>query len=381
MEKFDVIIIGAGIAGLASAYTSVKNGLRCALVEKNHHSGGIAKDCFHTYICGLFKNDRTNSFQIANKGICSDVFNFLHNCYGDKCLISFGKVETIAFKQEDLWNFFLNRLNQNEKFSFFKNTECVEILPNQKKGKKIQTIRLSAQKNDFYLKADVFIDATGCAGLTCKNEEPDNSSNSPQLGGFCMLLEGGLNKELSLLVPYTARKIIQKYNFDDYLKYITITYNFLTKHHILKFSVKKPDDIKKCKFIYQKLNKKIDQLSKLKFLKSSERIHLRTCNQTMINDASLKNKDNQNDLYCVKSYWPVEKWIENKGPQYEYIKNNKPFLIPGSALKDNKFDNLFLAGKSIKVSERLHASTRVMGVSMATGEQALLNAFNYLKEN
>ncbi len=55
--KRSVNIIGAGIAGLSSALTAVKKGLRTALIEKENYSGGIAKDCFHTYICGLFKNE------------------------------------------------------------------------------------------------------------------------------------------------------------------------------------------------------------------------------------------------------------------------------------------------------------------------------------
>ncbi|MCK5313134.1 MAG: FAD-dependent oxidoreductase, partial [Desulfobacteraceae bacterium] len=237
MEKYDVIIVGAGIAGLSSALTAVKNGLRCALVEKENYSGGIAKDCFHTYICGLFKNDDTKPFQIANKGICSDVFTFLHNFYGDKCLVKIGKVETLAFKQQDLWNFFSNDLFQNVNFSFLKNSECVETLADDNTGKRIKKIKISTTEKDFTLKADVFIDATGCSYLTDKADEPDKSSHHDQLGGFCMLLEGELKKDLSLLVPYTARKIVQKYELADYLKFVTITYNFLTNQHVLKFSV------------------------------------------------------------------------------------------------------------------------------------------------
>jgi hypothetical protein len=387
MEKFDVIIVGAGIAGLSSAYTSIKNGLRTALVDKENYSGGIAKDCFHTYICGLFKNDDTNPFQIANKGICSDVYDFLHNRYGNKCLVRFGKVETLAFKQQDLWNFFSDSLNQKElkqdkkskiKFTFFKNTECIKVLH---KGKKIQKIMLSAQKNNFNLKADVFINATGCLSLTTKDGGQASSLSHTQLGGYCILLEGELNEDLPLLVPYTARKIVKKYNLNDYLKYITITFNFLTKQHILKFSVLTPDDIYNCKFIFQKLKKRIDKLSGFKFLKSSGKIHLRTCNQTYSIDKSFESHNNHENSNCVKSYWPVEKWIENKGPEYEYLKDNKPFLIFNSALKDNKFDNLFLAGKSIRVSERIHSSARVMGVSMATGEKASINALKFLEEN
>ncbi|MCP4673598.1 MAG: FAD-dependent oxidoreductase [Desulfobacula sp.] len=90
------------------------------------------------------------------------------------------------------------------------------------------------------------------------------------------------------------------------------------------------------------------------------------------------NKIHDTDC-AVKSYWPMEKWDENLGTQYQYCKKDKPFCIPVSALKDDTFENLFLAGKNIGVSDHIHASARVMGICMATGEQAVVNASKYLK--
>ncbi|CCK82006.1 FAD-dependent oxidoreductase [Desulfobacula toluolica] len=374
MKKFDAIIVGAGIAGLSSALTAVNSGMRTALVEKNHYLGGIAQDCFHTYICGLFQNDRSKPFQIANPGICSDIFKFLRECYGDKSLVKIGKVETLAFIQKDLWGYFSKHLKKNN-FTFLKKSKCIKVMS---ENKKIQSITIAiehgTQKKNINLYADIFIDATGNGYFSDKTLE-----NNSQLGGYCILLDGCLNKDLSLIIPYTARKIIKEYELNEYLKFITITYNFLTKKYILKFSVKNHEDVETCQFIYEKLNKNIKELSQLKFIKASENIHLRSYSNIQANTL-INHKTHDRDI-AVKSYWPTEKWDINKGTQYQYCKKDKPFCIPVSALKDDKIHNLFLAGKNIRVSEQIHASARVMGVCMATGEQAVINALKYLKTN
>ncbi len=376
MKKFDLIVVGAGIAGLSAALVAAQNGKRVALVEKQDYIGGIAQDCFNTHICGLFTDNDALQFQIANsdlssnKAICSKIFNYLYDCYGEQCLVKIGKVQVLAFAQKDLWNYFEQRLNQ-EDFTLFKNAKCTQIT---RENRKIQSLTICGPQGTRHLAAPVFINATGGVLVNEKIQEADAGGQN-QLGGYCILLKGESKTNLSLIVPYTSRKIVEKYALDDYLKFVTITYNFLTKQHVLKFSVKSCQDIEKCEFIYQQLNKDIEELSKLEYLKSSETIHLRACDYA-------DHMDTKNEIpedCTVKSYWPKEKWDIDKGTQYEYCKKGQPFCIPVSALKDANFDNLFLAGKSIRVPGDIHASARVMGVCMATGEQASFNALMYLK--
>lgn len=38
-EKFDAIIVGAGVAGLSTAHTLAKAGLKVIVIEKGHHPG------------------------------------------------------------------------------------------------------------------------------------------------------------------------------------------------------------------------------------------------------------------------------------------------------------------------------------------------------
>ncbi len=402
MAELDVIIVGAGIAGLAAALTAVKNGMRTALVEKENRVGGIAGDCFHTYICGMFKNDINMPFQIANPGLCSEIYDFFYNRYGKKCLVKTGRVELLAFAPDDLWGYFLQRLNQRN-FYFFKHAICTEIISKNRKIRKIKIMRKQNRHSDaetLCLKGGVFIDASGgcfaSGAFPFSRDIEDNCGKKygvdpgadffgdNGLGGYCAMLEGRLDKDLSLLVPYTAGKIVEKYNLARYLRFVNITYNFLTEKYILKFAVRSSGDMEKCRFIYHKLNENIEELAGLTIVKFSGNIHFRTCSGFGMFDNVCDSGNNGNtdiDEACVvKSYWPVEKWDIEKGPVYRYCKGNTPFCVPASAMRDQNFRNLFLAGKSIRVSSDVHSSARVMGVCMATGEQAFIAAHKYLKQ-
>jgi hypothetical protein len=369
VEKFDLIIMGGGIAGLSSALTAVRSGMRVALVEKEAYLGGIARDCFHTHICGLFKNDDTNPFTIANPGLCSEIFNFMLDLYGNQCLVKMGKVETLAFIQRDLWHYFHQQITLDN-FCLFEKSHSTNIVSG---NGKIQKITIASPKN-IDLIAPAFIDATGGENLPGPAAKEDAPKENTQLGGYCMLLKGEPNKEFSLLVPYTAHKIVKQYHLDAYLRFVTITHNRLSKTHTLKFSVKNSEDMEKCSFIFQKLNENINALAKLTPLASSGKVHLRSNRQGPQTGTHPENEET-----AVKSYWPKETWNIDAGTQYEY--SDHPFCIPVSALKDARFENLFLAGKSIRVPDSIQASTRVMGICMATGEQAVIAASNYLKEN
>ncbi|MFA7700669.1 MAG: FAD-dependent oxidoreductase, partial [Bacilli bacterium] len=47
MNRFDVIVIGAGPAGLAAAIKADENGAKVLLIEREAKLGGILKQCIH----------------------------------------------------------------------------------------------------------------------------------------------------------------------------------------------------------------------------------------------------------------------------------------------------------------------------------------------
>lgn len=98
MKKYDLIVVGGGLSGVAAAVSAAREGMQVLLIEKNANLGGAASNCLinpfmkyslkkkdsrgKTYYeqlnCGLFKEivDRLRSYGAIEEG---DLFNVAFN--------------------------------------------------------------------------------------------------------------------------------------------------------------------------------------------------------------------------------------------------------------------------------------------------------------
>jgi len=142
MEKYDVIIIGAGIGGLTAGNILAKNGMKVLILEKNHVPGGAVTtfyrngypiDISHA-ICGLNENCfLKNIFSYLN------IFNKIDPIKLDVFFISLDNNFKQVFCYTDI-NKFRNELHQN--FPQEKNINCIVD--------KIQTIWNKEISNSLY---------------------------------------------------------------------------------------------------------------------------------------------------------------------------------------------------------------------------------------
>ena len=59
-QKFDIVVIGGGSAGLASAIEADKMGLKVAILERDCRLGGILNQCIHNgFGLNYFKQELT----------------------------------------------------------------------------------------------------------------------------------------------------------------------------------------------------------------------------------------------------------------------------------------------------------------------------------
>jgi len=77
--------------------------------------------------------------------------------------------------------------------------------------------------------------------------------------------------------------------------------------------------------------------------------------------------------------WPIEQWSADGVARFKYLSSGEHYEIPARSLRAAKVENLFMAGKTISADVDAIASARVMGCCLATGAAAGNLAAAYLE--
>lgn len=170
MQIFDLIIVGAGPAGLMAAITAAGKGLKVLVVEKNDRAGVklMLTGGGRCNLANVFyenKKDFSHVYGSAGSFLLSAFFRF-----GPKETISFFENRGLKLKEEDngrifpedskarsVLNFLL-KLAFDNSVQFKYNSEVKKIIPSSDGSKKIEKLELV---NGSILKAHNYIIATG----------------------------------------------------------------------------------------------------------------------------------------------------------------------------------------------------------------------------
>ncbi len=144
--KYDVIVVGGGTGGVASAINFAKDGFKVAIIEKNISLGGTQT------------NGLVTPFMPSKIGR-SDTSDLILNNYekfdSDYKKIKFGSA--YSFNPE-LFAYALERLAVNFNIDIFYDTVCFDV---QKSSSSIEKVHCINATQKFVLVADIFVDATG----------------------------------------------------------------------------------------------------------------------------------------------------------------------------------------------------------------------------
>ena len=376
-QTFDTVVAGAGVAGISACLAAAEMNMRVALVEKEPVIGGTARDCFHTHMAGLFQNRPETPFAPANRGLSFETYQHLLHTLGNQALIRMGRVTVMAFDSPALWGYFEDRLEKSS-VSFFTESEITGM---QSAGNRIVSVQTEEKKNNGRtLTAKTFIDATGNAVLSrlFSKENAILKEKDRQLSGYCIEVSGDFQEDITLKIPYTARKIVDRNGMNPYLAFVTTSRNEFSKTRVIKFSLLKDRETAECEMIFEQLRQEIPELGEAAVLRRSKQVHPRGAllpgGRAVLGGPSC-------DQDCrARSFWPSEFWDVKKGPRYRYPDAGCCFCIRPDHVTSAASDNLFFGGKSISATPAAQASVRVMGVCMATGELAAQCAAESVRE-
>lgn len=371
--EYDLIIVGAGVSGMAAAYRASQLGARVALLEKDAFLGGVATKAFHVTICGLFANSSDKPFEILNPGAGEMLVDDLIGAGVARRKIV-GKSE-ILLSYPGAINSFFSSYFENSSVDIFLQAEVIEL---ENSDDKITKLIVQGPDGELELIAQSFIDCSGCAYLSQISDAPLIDVAQRQLGALCAKVIDVDTKDtlLPVVTSYHIRKIVEELELFPEMSF-SVMHGSYDGYVVLKLSFDPSRDfgqaLKAANRLFASLGMKVDAWAGSKVLEWSTELVCRD-NLRMQGKAVLEHKAvleaNTAVEGKVRGAWPIEYWYSDKGPRYEYLEDNSYYIVPDDSMRSLKFKNLFAAGKSLSADSFAMASARVIGIAIASGERA-----------
>lgn len=397
--KCDVVIVGAGSAGIAAAISAANTGMNVVLLEQEGYTGGQATSAIVGTICGLYYRDPDQRLTKPRFAVQGFARSFAEQIALKSC--------SSAMKYAEGLFFLPYKLNVFHQLAFEQLLKAgVKVLLNTTLNKvwlaegKIVELRCNTNNQSISLFPSVVIDCSGNAQVSTLASLPLIEQKHYQSGALVFQVEGLPQLEPSLLALNFIRWIkrgIDSGDLDkgcDRLFIIPGTVDngqALLKLGLPGFIGDNAEKSAEYEIIARSRGKKI-----ISYLKQTELL-MKDLSITMMAEKvgirsgycpqGLQLLEQQPLLACKKpddgvaiGAWPIEFWGRRRMPEMDYFSVNDFYLIPAGTLVSKHLKNLFFAGRSISATERAIASARVIGTCLSTGSAAGMMAAEYVMQ-
>ncbi len=380
----DALIVGGGIAGTAAAVSAARAGARVVLVEKNAYLGGAIVGAMHQELCGLYGSRRPFApSETIHGGFADELCAALKKTE----IRQMGRVFVLAADYDDIAAL-LNKLVRSEKRIRLLRAAAGKA---ESSDGVVQQVSVRTAKEVLRIRPQAVIDASGnnavmrCLGLRGIHE----SARERQLGGFSVRLSGiSTGAELlHIKVPYWLVKGTDGKVFPGYCRFIRFLPGKRPQEGILKMSfpdTESPQAARRlARVVHRFLSSVLPELRQSRLTGFSTNVFPRQAERFRgsytLTGGDVRHGRRFKDA-AARGAWPSEFWDRERGPQYHYVEKGH-YEIPKRCLCSARFENLFAAGSMISTDPLAHASVRVSGISLASGEAAGKLAVQYLSHN
>ena len=382
MKKYDLVVVGGGLAGVGAAVAGARQGLSVMLIEKSNSLGGALSGSLVFPFCPY----RAYGGEV-NKLLSDGIFTEMRERYEKKT----GEEIKINFDTE-YFKFVLDDMVSDENVDVLFHATVYDVL---KDGRNINGVRVATKAGSMTINADFFIDTSGDGDLFylagCDYLLGREEDNLCQPMTTCFRLCGvDLDKYKEEIA--SLQELYKQYRSEGKIKNprenILIfgglpdgMLHFNTTR-IVKMDPTNPFDISKAEIEARKQicemvdflknnsesfkNCTISSVASQIGVRESRKLrgeHILTANElfdrVMFEDSiALGNYDV--DIHSPSGTGTVMKRFDRK---YFYS-------IPYRSLLPKEFDNLLVAGRCISATHEAQSSVRIMPICVCLGEAA-----------
>jgi hypothetical protein len=381
--KTDVVVVGAGAAGVAAAIAAAREGLGVVLLEKNSFPGGRATASAVGTICGLYLRSFKQEATFVAEGFMKEFAEQLQQRSATKPQSGTNGLYYLPYNPFD-----------------FK-TVCDELLVNagvqpyyhatvynaETDDDRVTAIEAFVYDRKLKFIADNFIDCSGEASLCYLANDTVVEEKEYQASAQVFTVENittSLPETLGLHIVIELKRAVNEGKLAPELQWVSIVPDsFRDKSAMLKIGIPLTIDNSDNKATEVELAARKSVNAVFDYLKNNVEAFRHAHISFVATEAGLRTGRRPMGKYtltetdvldCRKfddgianGAWPVEFWGNDNKVKMDYFAEDDFYQIPERCLMSSRFNNLFFAGKNISATEKAIASARVIGTCLQTG--------------
>lgn len=382
----DIVVLGGGISGLASAVSASRAGRKVCIVEKNNFLGGKATAAEVGTICGLYAYSLKPKPTLIAKGFMAEFANRLQAMSAFEPMSDGKGLHYLPYSIEEFKLLCEDYVNKNH-IDVWRATQCKKAHIDQDK---IQSILVVKEEEEIEICAHAFIDCSGESILSQQLQLELIPNSSFQAAAQIFTLKGIPSiseKAFNLLLMKEMRRAVSEENLPAAFEKIYVVSGSLQDGQAkLKLAVSGEVNYTANNLIELR-QQALDQIliflhyvnAELPFFKDASlssiapelgtRTGLRPKGKYILDADDVLQCRKFNDAIANAS-WPIEQWSQDKKVHMQYFSLDDYYQIPATSLQSAQVANLFFAGRHISATDEAIASARVIGTCLQTGYAA-----------
>ena len=379
-EQYDIVIAGAGPAGVAAAITAARYGCSVLLVESSDKAGGtVAGSLIHT-LGGLFDD----SGNLLNHGLSEELCQRLQNASQSVVKRRIGRTWCLAVDPAIFRQKLEDWLSEEDLILLQTKSRVTAGCLN---SDNLFQLKLELDGQPVCLNAGAVIDATGAAALV-RLLAPESVLDPLEraAAGLILRLQGcdssALNFPGGIEIIHSIRKACQAGELSSIAGSAWLDTGLLPDEVFVKLALPLPEteNPEKDKMLVEQADEACVAITgflrqypvfRNAYCVEYGRIGLRDGSVirgvTCLTEADLLGCVIGPETACLGA-WPLEYWDKSAGPQLRYLPPGGRYGIPVGCLKVAGHHRLWAAGKCLSAEPEAQASVRVAGCCWATGD-------------
>ncbi|MBK8611246.1 MAG: FAD-dependent oxidoreductase [Chitinophagaceae bacterium] len=381
----DVVVLGAGSAGIAAAVAIARRGLQVILIERNAYPGGKATAAEVGTVCGLYRNSKNQTAEFIVKGFAREFAETLQQRSGSTALHNADGLHYLPYNIDSFKDISLGLLHNNNVTTYF--NSVLETV--QKTNGKIISVSVIADGNPVTIHLKSIIDCSGDSIISRAAGLPLIKSDNYQAAAQVFTMQGieeTNEARLGMIIIKAIRSAIEEDKLANFYDRVYIVQGSLKNKLVsLKVGIPlpvtyAPGNLQELRTVAHSFVENLVEFltTQVPAFKNASIQHIAPEVGIRIGQRSIgKYILTENDVLPCKQFedaianasWPIEEWSQQLRVSMRFLEG-ECYQVPAGCLQSAHTSNLFFAGRNISANDAAIASARVMGICLQTGYAA-----------